>query len=157
VLDRWAVYENWTKTDLILLFVRVECVCKATILEDGVAFSLRLANHMADAIAATPVDNTPFKHAMLSGQIADDSYQQMLRNTPAKEAFRPMSLELFHDEDGTSTRDLIELPETGIKRIALNLQSFWWAVGTAIMSDMVKAAVFDGLAKDLAPVLGCEK
>jgi hypothetical protein len=124
--------------------------------EKDIALSTRLANHMADATAATPVDDTPCKHAVLTGLFPEDIYQHILQNIPAKDAFRPMSLELFCDENGVSTRDLIELPEIGVKRIAPDLQSLWWAVGTAIMSEKVKTAVFDGLAEDLAPVLGCE-
>jgi hypothetical protein len=124
--------------------------------EKDVALSKRLASHMADAIAATPVDDMPCKHALLSGLFPEDIYQLILQNIPAQDSFRPMSQELFHDENGVSTRDLIELPEIGVERIAPGLQSLWWAVGTAIMSEIVKTAVFDGLAEDLAPVLGCD-
>jgi hypothetical protein len=79
----------------------------------------------------------------------------MLSNIPERAAFRPMSLELFHDDKGVSTRDLIELPEVGVQRIASNQQSLWWAVGSATMSAEVKSAVFAALAGDLAPVFGC--
>ena len=116
---------------------------------------VRLEDHMAAAISATPVDDNPCKHAMLSDLFPDDIYQVMLKSIPAKKAFRPMSLEHFHDANGVSTRDLIELPDIGVARIEPELQSLWWAVGSAIMSEKVKRAVFEGLAEDLAPVLGC--
>lgn len=123
-------------------------------METDLALSKRIADHMANAIRNTPVDNIPCQHALLSGLFPDDIYARMLQNIPATEAFRPMSLELFHDENGVSTRNLIELPEIGVERIAKDQQALWWAVGTAIMSQEVKSAVFDGLAEDLAPVLG---
>lgn len=125
-------------------------------METDLALSVRITDHMAQAIRKASVDNTPCQHAMLSGLFPDDIYQRMLQNIPAIEAFRPMSLELFHDEHGVSTRDLIELPEIGVERIEKNQQSLWWAVGTAIMSTEVKSAVFEGLAEDLAPVLNVE-
>lgn len=121
------------------------------------ALSTRIANHMADSIRKTSVESVPCKHAMLKDLFPEDVYDQMLQNVPAIEAFRPMSLELFHDENGVSTRDLIELPEIGVERINKDQQSLWWAVGTAIMSTEVKSAVFEGLADDLAPVLNVEK
>lgn len=111
---------------------------------------------MVKAVAATPVDDTPCKHALLTDVFPQDIYQQMLRSIPRKEAFRPMSLEHFHDENGVSTRDLIELPDIGVERMEADLQTLWWAVGTAIMSAEVKSAVFNCLADDLAPVVGCD-
>ncbi len=126
-------------------------------METDVALSKRIAQHMAQSIRDTSVNNMPCQHAMLTGLFPDDVYEQMLQNIPAIEAFRPMSLELFHDENGVSTRDLIELPEVGVERIKKEQQSLWWAVGTAIMSAEVKSAVFEGLAEDLAPVLNVEK
>lgn len=126
------------------------------IMQKDADLSARIADHMADAIRKTTIDSDPCKHAMLSGLFPDDVYAQMLQNIPAIEAFRPMSLELFHDENGVSTRDLIELPEIGVERIAEDQQSLWWAVGTAIMSPKVKSAVFQGLSEDLAPVLGVD-
>jgi hypothetical protein len=125
-------------------------------METDVKLSARIADHMAQAIRATAVDKVPCQHAMLSGLFPEDVYKRMLQNIPARDAFRPMSLELFHDKDGVSTRDLIELPEIGVARISKDQQSLWWAVGTAIMSDKVKSAVFDGLAEDLAPVLNVD-
>ena len=126
-------------------------------METDVTLSARIADHMAQAIRDTAVDTTPCQHAMLSGLFPDDVYDRMLQNIPARDAFRPMSMELFHDENGVSTRDLIELPEIGVERISKDQQSLWWAVGTAIMSHKVKSAVFDGLAEDLAPVLNVDK
>ena len=114
-----------------------------------------ITEHLVQRINRTPVDRNPFMHAMLSDFFPDDIYQQMLLNIPARDAFRPMSLELFHDSKGQSTRDLIELPEIGVQRIASNQQGLWWAVGCAIMSAQVKSAVFKALADDLAPVFGC--
>jgi len=125
-------------------------------LEKDFGLSSRVVDHMVNAIKATPVDNAPCQHAMLTNVFPDDIYQQMLGNIPRKEAFRPMSLELFHDDAGVSTRDLIELPEIGVERIAAEQQSLWWAVGAAIMSEQVKAAVFNCISEDLAPVLGCD-
>ncbi len=125
-------------------------------MEKDLGLCTRVAHHMIDVIAKTPVDDAPCKHAMLSDVFPDDVYQQMLGNIPEKQAFRPMSLELFHDDDGLSTRDLIELPDVGVARIAEDQQSLWWAVGTAIMSADVKSAVFKCLADDLAPVFGCK-
>lgn len=125
-------------------------------MEHDIALSTRIADHMAGTIGATPVDDSPCKHAMLSGLFPEDIYQQILQNIPARDAFRPMSLDHFHDEDGVSTRDLIELPDIGVERMAPDLQGLWWAVGMAIMSEKVKTVVFDGLAEDLAPVFGCD-
>lgn len=110
---------------------------------------------MVRAIAATQVDNTPCKHAMLLQLFPEDVYQRILCNIPDKKAFRPMNLAKHHDANGVSTRDLIELPDIGVKRIAPGQQSLWWAIGTAIMSAEVKSAVFEGLAEDLAPVFDC--
>lgn len=126
-------------------------------LEKDTVLCAQIARHMVDTIKSTSIDSTPCQHAMLSDVFPKDTYQQMLGNIPAQDAFRPMSLDMFHDEDGNSTRDLIELPDIGTERIAKELQGLWWAVGTAIMSAEVKSAVFDGLADDLAPVLKCSK
>lgn len=124
-------------------------------MEKDFALCSRIIDHMVQRITDIPVDDTPCQHAMLSEFFPQDIYQKMLANIPARDAFRPMSIELFHDANGVSTRDLIELPEIGVKRIASNQQSLWWAVGSAIMSAEVKNAVFDALADDLAPVFGC--
>lgn len=124
-------------------------------METDVALCSLLTDHMAQAIARVPVDDIPCKHAMLSDLFPPDVYQTMLSNIPDRAAFRPMSLEKFHDDKGVSTRDLIELPEIGVQRIARNQQSLWWAVGSATMSAEVKAAVFTALADDLAPVFDC--
>ncbi|WP_342068525.1 hypothetical protein [Yoonia algicola] len=122
-------------------------------MDTDVTLSAHIADHMAKTIKDTAVDNTPCQHAMPTGLFPDDVYERLLKNIPARDAFRPMSMELFHDENGVSTRDLIELPEIGVARISKDLQSLWWAVGTAIMSQKVKSAVFEALAEDLAPVL----
>lgn len=124
-------------------------------MEKDFALCSKIIDHMVQAIIRTPVDDTPCKHAMLSDLFPRDVYQDILSNIPDQTAFRPMSLELFHDDMGVSTRDLIELPEIGVQRIASNLQGLWWAVGAATMSAQVKTAVFSGLAADLAPVFGC--
>ncbi|WP_108813749.1 hypothetical protein [Loktanella sp. Alg231-35] len=124
-------------------------------MEKDSALCTRIAHHLVDAINATPVDVAPCQHAMLNDVFPEDIYQDMLGNVPDKQAFRPMSLELFHDSEGISTRDLIELPDIGVARIAEEQQALWWAVGTAIMSTDVKSAVFGCLAEDLAPVFGC--
>lgn len=114
-----------------------------------------IIDHVVRTINRSPVDDNPCQHAMLKDFFPDYVYQQMLSNIPARNTFRPMSLELFHDDKGQSTRDLIELPELGVQRIAAHQQSLWWAVGSAIMSAEVKSAVFEALADDLAPVFGC--
>lgn len=115
----------------------------------------RIADHMVQAIANTPVDLVPCQHAMLNGVFPQDIYGDMLGNIPEKGAFRPMNLGMFHDGEGNSTRDLIELPDVGVARIPEDQQGLWWAVGTAIMSSDVKSAVFASLAEDLAPVFNC--
>jgi len=125
--------------------------------EKDFALCSRIIDHMVQTITRIPVDDTPCKHAMLSDLFPQDVYEKMLSNIPQRDAFRPMSLDMFHDDNGVSTRDLIELPEVGVKRIADHQQSLWWAVGSAIMSAEVKSAVFDALADDLAPVFGCPK
>lgn len=122
-------------------------------METDVSLSTAIADHMAQTIQNTPVDTNPCQHAMLTGLFPDDVYTRMLQNIPDRDAFRPMSVELFHDENGASTRDLIELPDVGTARIRKEQQALWWAVGTAIMSHKVKSAVFNALAEDLAPVL----
>lgn len=124
-------------------------------MEKDFALCSRIIEHAVQRISSIPVDDTPCKHAMLSDFFPADIYQKMLTNVPARDAFRPMSIEMFHDDKGISTRDLIELPEVGLARIASHQQSLWWAVGSAIMSAEVKSAVFDALADDLAPVFGC--
>ena len=124
-------------------------------MEKDISLCSRIASHLVEMITTTAIDDTPCQHAMLSGVFPEEVYQYILGHIPAQEAFRPMSLELFHDDKGMSTRDLIELPDIGVERIAPELQSFWWAVGMAIMSADVKSAVFNGLAEDLAPVFGC--
>ncbi|MDX1822576.1 MAG: hypothetical protein R3197_16900 [Paracoccaceae bacterium] len=124
-------------------------------MEKDYTFCSSIIEHLVQAINRSPVDDNPCKHAMLSDFFPDDVYQQMLSNIPARDKFRPMSLELFHDSKGQSTRDLIELPEIGVRRIAGHQQGLWWAVGSAIMSADVKSAVFEALADDLAPVFGC--
>lgn len=126
-------------------------------MEKDVGLRTKITEHMVKMIGKAPVDDTPCQHAMLSGVFPDDTYDRMLANIPAQDAFRPMSLELFHDDNGVSTRDLIELPEIGVERVASDLQGLWWAVGSAIMSSQVKNAVFDLLAEDLAPVFGCDQ
>ena len=115
----------------------------------------KIIDHMVQAITKTVVDDNPCKHGLPTSFFPDDVYQEMLINIPAGNAFRPMSLDLFHDDKGLSTRNLIELPDVGVRRIATHQQSLWWAVGSAIMSVKVKSAVFEALADDLAPVLGC--
>ena len=124
-------------------------------MEADSALCTRIVDHMIRAIAATPVDDNPCKHAMLSRLFPEDVYRRILRNIPDKNAFRPMNLAKFHDANGVSTRDLIELPDIGVKRIAPDQQSLWWAIGTAIMSAEVKSVVFEALAEDLAPVFDC--
>ncbi len=124
-------------------------------MEKDFALCSRIIDHMVQTITRTPVDDDPCKHAMLSDLFPEDVYQKILSNIPDRAAFRPMSLDMFRDANGVSTRDLIELPEIGVQRIATNQQSLWWAVGTATMSAEVKSAVFAALAGDLAPVFGC--
>ena len=80
-------------------------------MEKDFALCSRIIDHMVQRITDIPVDDTPCQHAMLSEFFPQDIYQKMLANIPARDAFRPMSIELFHDANGVSTRDLIELPE----------------------------------------------
>ena len=124
-------------------------------MEKDFALCSKIIDHMVQAIATSPVDDTPCRHSMLTNLFPQDVYQAMLSNIPDRAAFRPMSLDLFHDANGVSTRDLIELPEIGVQRIASQQQALWWAVGAATMSAEVKSAVFAALAPDLAPVFGC--
>ncbi|HLQ19079.1 MAG TPA: hypothetical protein VK146_08870 [Tabrizicola sp.] len=125
-------------------------------MEKDFALCSKIVDHMVRSISRTPVDDTPCKHAMLKDLFPQDVYRDILSNIPDMPAFRPMHLEMFHDDKGVSTRDLIELPELGVRRIArTDQQRLWWAVGAATMSRQVKSAVFAGLADDLAPVFGC--
>ncbi len=126
-------------------------------MEKDFALCSKIIDHMVQAIARTPVDDTPCKHAMLTDLFPQDVYQTILSNIPDRAAFRPMSLEHFHDDKGVSTRDLLELPEIGVQRIASHQQALWWAVGAATMSTEVKSAVFAALAPDLAPVFDCSE
>ena len=116
---------------------------------------VRIIRQMVRVVDKTPVDENPCQHAILQDLFPQDVYEDMLQNLPAKEAYRPMALHLFHDSNGVSTRDLIELPEVGVPRMAPDIQALWWAVGTALASEEVKAAIFEKLAEDLAPALGC--
>jgi hypothetical protein len=124
-------------------------------METDFALCSKIIDHMVKTITRLPVDDIPCKHSMLSDVFPQDVYQKMLSNIPERSAFRPMSLDLFHDQNGVSTRDLIELPEIGVRRIARHQQSLWWAVGSAMMSAEVKSAVFTALSADLSPVFGC--
>lgn len=100
----------------------------------------RIASHLADVIAATPVDSAPFDHMVLEGIFPPDVYARLRDLLPADTYYR----ELKHTDailpDGRSARLQFPLLPQNIARLAEPARSFWNIVAAALHSAQVEAA-----------------
>ncbi|HEV3417522.1 MAG TPA: hypothetical protein VG056_11930, partial [Pirellulales bacterium] len=68
-------------------------------------------DHMLHALRVTPAVDEPFSHFYVENFFPDDVYAEMMEQMPDQAAYKPLSVENYHNRDGVSTRDVMSLDE----------------------------------------------
>jgi len=118
------------------------------------------ADRMAEVVTAAIVNaraaDTPFHHLAFDHVFPDDSYAAMLAAMPGAADYRPMHGRAKGNDltDGTHTRVKLDLFPEYIRHLPPEKRSLWNAVGAALCSENVKAALVQQLAPGLARRFG---
>jgi hypothetical protein len=114
----------------------------------------RIAAHLADVVAHTPLGHAPFDHLVLTGVWPDDVYPQLLHLLPPDSYYR----ELKHSDamlpDGRSARLQFPLVAENIARLPDGMRQFWASVAAAVKSAAVENAYKTKFAETLTRVTG---
>ena len=111
----------------------------------------RLGGFIAESIAAATSVDSPFFHLQLDRVFPDDVYGAILTAMPVEADYRPMhGRSKGHDlADGTHTRVKIDLFPEYIRNLPPEKKLVWSAIGAALRSETVKAALVRRLASTL--------
>src|SRR5579871_6782689 len=116
----------------------------------------RLADVVTAAIVNATAADTPFHHLVFDHVFPEDGYAAMLAAMPGAVDYRPMHGRAKGNDlaDGTHTRVKLDLFPEYIRHLPPEKRSLWAAVGAALCSDKVKAALVQRLAPALARRFG---
>ena len=73
-------------------------------------------DHMLHALDDTPAHDEPFSHFYVENVFPDDVYAEMMEQMPDPTAYKPLSVENYHNAAGVSTRDVMSLDEPHLRR-----------------------------------------
>jgi hypothetical protein len=118
----------------------------------------RLADYVAQSVAAARAVEKPFFHLEFDRVFPDDVYAKILTLMPEARDYRPMhGRSKGHDlEDGTHTRVKIDLFPDYIRNLPAEKRALWNVVGRALCSERVKRAFIHRLAPGLSKRFGPE-
>jgi hypothetical protein len=116
----------------------------------------RLSDHIAAAIKAARVVETPFFHLELERIFPDNLYSRMLSLMPEAADYRPMHGRTRKSTrgGGTPTRVKIDLFPEYIRHLPPEKKAVWDIVGRALCSQLVERAFIDKLAPALEKRFG---
>ena len=116
----------------------------------------RVADFVTAAIVNARSGDTPFHHLTFDHVFPDDCYAAMLAAMPGAADYRPMHGRAKGNDlaDGTHTRVKLDLFPEYIRHLPAEKRSLWNAVGAALCSGKVTAALVQRLAPGLARRFG---
>jgi hypothetical protein len=115
-----------------------------------------LIGHVAGSIALAAGGDDPFHHLQMRDVFPPDVYAAMLGSMPAEETYRPMSgrAREARGPDGVPTRTKIHLLPEFTDTMAPAQRDVWGAVGRALCSPAVRAALASRFASVLEKRFG---
>jgi hypothetical protein len=111
-------------------------------------------DHILHELRQTPAEDEPFSHFYLENVFPDDIYAEMMDNMPDPAAYKPLSVENYHNRDGVSTRDVISLDEAHLADLPPRQRELWQGIAAALAAPELKKLVFQKLSTDLSPRFG---
>jgi hypothetical protein len=111
-------------------------------------------DHLLHAIEATPAEDDPFSHFYVENVFPDDVYAEMMHELPDPAAYKPLSVEKYHNAAGVSTRDVMSLDEQHLGDLPIRQRELWQGIAAAFAAPELKKVVFQKLATDLAARFG---
>jgi hypothetical protein len=117
-----------------------------------------LIAHVVESIGAAVEVADPFRHLQFQGFFPPDLYAAMLAAMPADQAYRPMSgrAREARRPDGSPTRTKIHLLPEFTDPMPPAQREVWGAVGSALCSRAVRAALMRRLAAGLEKRFGAD-
>jgi hypothetical protein len=118
----------------------------------------RLADYVAQSVAAARTSEAPFFHLEFDHVFPDDVYAAMRAAMPEARDYRPMHGRSrgLDAADGTHTRVKIDLFPEYIRHLPHEKRAIWTIVGNALCSAPVKAALMHKLAPGLERRFGAK-
>ncbi len=107
-------------------------------------------DHILHELRQTPAQDEPFSHFYLENVFPDDIYAEMMDNMPDPSAYKPLSVENYHNRDGVSTRDVMSLDEPHLHDLPPRQRELWHGIAAALAAPELKRLVFQKLATDLS-------
>jgi hypothetical protein len=114
-------------------------------------------DHMLHALRATPAVDEPFSHFYVENFFPDDVYAEMMDQMPDQAAYKPLSVENYHNRDGVSTRDVLSLDEQHLAALPVGQRELWEGIAAALAAPELKSLVFQKLATDLSARFGVNR
>jgi hypothetical protein len=111
-------------------------------------------DHMLHVLDDTLAHDEPFSHFYVENVFPDDVYAEMMEQMPDPAAYKPLSVENYHNAAGVSTRDVISLDEPHLRALSDRQRELWQGIAAAFAAPELKKAVFQKLATDLSARFG---
>lgn len=97
--------------------------------------------HLGAVLDAAVVETKPFAHFYLEGVFPDVIYARMLESMPGPGLYRSLS-DKHVLEDGTSTRDVLQLDDDAVGEMDDESRPLWRGVAEALRSPQLKREIF---------------
>lgn len=110
----------------------------------------RCLDHLASALAATPLMIDPFPYFVVRGFFPNDVYDTLLRSLPDLSNYEAFDYEKHQGTGGESNRRRFELSNARLECLDPQRQSFWRTMRSVAGSPELKRLAFEKLAPGLA-------
>lgn len=116
---------------------------------DNYLLAKHVLAHWEEVVGSLEVTDEPYQHVFSDNIWPADVYEQILRNLPPRELYRPLNINQWVNKSGESTRDKCYLSET-IPLMDPARAAFWSQIALAISSASFKRLLFRKFSRDIA-------